>query len=130
MGYTDEYVNGLLAEIVDLRDREAMLVDALCIARNYMPAETALVRNEVVQVDISLVADAFNVCAESAAAWKQKIIDDAFGEPVAWDVYVACADAGYTVDDLEDAQLIDDCTNHEAVATPLYRKPEVKNDQA
>ena len=40
--------------------------------------------------------------------------------PVAWDVYVAEADNGYLVDSLDDPQLVDDCTNHGAVVTPLY----------
>jgi hypothetical protein len=45
-------------------------------------------------------------------------------EPVAWDVYVAEVDNGYLVDSLDDAQLIDDMTNHDAVATPLIPLPE------
>lgn len=47
-----------------------------------------------------------------------KAISDA--EPVAWDVYVEEADNGYLVDSLDDPQLADDCTNHNAVVTPLY----------
>lgn len=41
-------------------------------------------------------------------------------EPVAWEVYVASADHSYVVDSLDDPQLIDDCTNDDAVVTPLY----------
>ena len=48
----------------------------------------------------------------------EKAISDAV--PVAWDVYVAEADNGYLVDSLDDPQLVDDCTNHGAVVTPLY----------
>jgi len=40
--------------------------------------------------------------------------------PVAWEVYVAEADNAYVVESLEDPQLIDDCTNSDAVVTPLY----------
>ena len=54
--------------------------------------------------------------AEHAALLKA--ISDA--EPVAWDVYVEEADNGYLVDSLDDPQLADDCTNHNAVVTPLY----------
>lgn len=39
--------------------------------------------------------------------------------PVAWEVYVADADNAYVVDSLDDPQLIDDCTNSDAVVTPL-----------
>jgi len=39
--------------------------------------------------------------------------------PVAWEVYVANADNAYVVESLEDPQLIDDCTNSDAVVTPL-----------
>lgn len=42
------------------------------------------------------------------------------GEPVAWDVYIASQQHGYLVDSLDDPQLIDDLTNTDAVATPLY----------
>jgi len=44
-------------------------------------------------------------------------------EPVAWEVYVAYVDNGYVVDDLDDPQLIDDMTNHDAVTTPLIPLP-------
>lgn len=44
-------------------------------------------------------------------------------EPVAWEVYVAEQQNGYIVDDLEDPQLVDDLTNHNAELTPLYRAP-------
>jgi septal ring factor EnvC (AmiA/AmiB activator) len=47
-------------------------------------------------------------------------------EPVAWDVYVAEADNGYLIDDLDDPQYIDDATNHGAVATPLYAIKDTK----
>ena len=39
--------------------------------------------------------------------------------PVAWEVYVADADNAYVVESLDDPQLIDDCTNSDAVVTPL-----------
>lgn len=60
---------------------------------------------------------AWRVTAENAEA-ELKAIKEA--EPVAWEVYVAEADHGYLVDSLDDPQLIDDCTNHDAVVTPLY----------
>lgn len=40
-------------------------------------------------------------------------------KPVAWEVYVADADNAYVVESLDDPQLIDDCTNSDAVVTPL-----------
>lgn len=120
MGCTDEYVSELLDEIAALHDREAMLLDTLCIARDYMPVETALVRNEVVQVDIALVADAFTVCAESVAAWKQKIIDAAFGEPVA--SVASSGQFNFPILQWKSAN-----TSLETpIGTELYRKPEVK----
>lgn len=39
--------------------------------------------------------------------------------PIAWEVYVADADNAYVVESLDDPQLIDDCTNSDAVVTPL-----------
>ena len=45
------------------------------------------------------------------------------GEPVAWEVYVEEFNNSYVVDDLNDAQLVSDCTNHDAVVTPLYATP-------
>jgi hypothetical protein len=45
-------------------------------------------------------------------------------EPVAWSVYVAEADNQYIVDDIDDPQLIDDCTNHNAEVTPLFTAPQ------
>jgi len=62
---------------------------------------------------------AWRVTAENAEA-ELAALKASPGEPVAWDVYVAEADNGYLVDSLDDAQLIDDCTNHGAVVTPLY----------
>lgn len=44
-------------------------------------------------------------------------------EPVAWMVYVASAQNQYVVDDINDAQLVDDCTNHGAEVTPLFDHP-------
>jgi hypothetical protein len=44
-------------------------------------------------------------------------------EPVAWMVYVAGHSNQYCVDDINDAQLVDDCTNHNAEVTPLYAAP-------
>jgi len=44
-------------------------------------------------------------------------------EPVAWMVYVAEHSNQYCVDDIDDAQLVDDCTNHNAQVTPLYAAP-------
>ena len=60
---------------------------------------------------------AWRTTAENAEA-ELKAIKEA--KPVAWEVYVAEADHGYLVDSLDDPQLIDDCTNHDAVVTPLY----------
>jgi len=42
------------------------------------------------------------------------------GEPCAFEVYVELVDNSYLVDSLDDDQLIDDCTNHDAVVTNLY----------
>lgn len=44
-------------------------------------------------------------------------------EPVAWAVYVAAAQNFYVVDSEDDAQLVDDCTNHGAEVWPLYTHP-------
>ena len=44
-------------------------------------------------------------------------------EPVAWLVYVAEVQNQYVVDDIDDPQLVDDCTNHNAEVTPLYTHP-------
>jgi hypothetical protein len=44
-------------------------------------------------------------------------------EPVAWMVYVAEANNQYAVCDLDDQQLVDDCTNHNAEVTPLFTHP-------
>jgi hypothetical protein len=44
-------------------------------------------------------------------------------EPVAWMVYVAEANNQYAVCDLDDRQLVDDCTNHNAEVTPLFTHP-------
>jgi len=41
-------------------------------------------------------------------------------EPAAWLVHVAAHDKSYAVLDKDDADLVDDCTNHDAVVTPLY----------
>lgn len=43
-------------------------------------------------------------------------------EPVAWRVDLE--DSTYIVDDIDDAQLVDDCTNHDATVTPLYESPQ------
>ena len=43
--------------------------------------------------------------------------------PVAWLVYVAEVQNQYVVDDIDDPQLVDDCTNHNAEVTPLYAHP-------
>lgn len=51
-------------------------------------------------------------------------------EPVAWEVYVAEQQNGYIVDDLEDPQLVDDLTNHNAELTPLYRAPPQASEPA
>jgi len=41
-------------------------------------------------------------------------------EPYGYDVYVEEADNGYIVYSLDDAQLVDDATNHGATTTTLY----------
>jgi len=51
-------------------------------------------------------------------------IDAQEQEPVAWMVYVSEANNQYVVDDINDQQLVDDCTNHNAEVTPLYTKPQ------
>jgi hypothetical protein len=51
-------------------------------------------------------------------------------EPVAWDVYVEEHSNGYFVDSLDDAQWVDDATNHNAVATPLYSATQLATLQA
>ena len=45
-------------------------------------------------------------------------------EPVAWLVYVAEANNQYAVCDIDDQQLVDDCTNHNAEVTPLFTHPD------
>ena len=84
LAQSQEQCLDLINENAVIRAHEAMLVDALEIAREYLPIETLIVRNEVVQADIKLVSDALSASAESVTAWKQKIIDDALGESVAW----------------------------------------------
>ena len=44
-------------------------------------------------------------------------------EPDAWLVYVEKHDISYVVLDTDDADLVDDCTNHGGVVTPLYAHP-------
>ena len=41
-------------------------------------------------------------------------------KPMAWYVYIPSHQNAYAVIDEDDAQLIDDCTNTDAVVTPLY----------
>jgi len=43
-------------------------------------------------------------------------------EPAVWGVYID-GDNWYVVDDINDQQLVDDCTNHDAVVTPYYAAP-------
>lgn len=57
---------------------------------------------------------------EELQAYANAVLDKVLGEPVAWDVYVEEQDNGYLIDSLDDPQWIDDATNHNAIATPLY----------
>ena len=58
--------------------------------------------------------------AFAEAYHKQKLAEL---EPVAWCVYVEVNSDQYYVDSLDDLQLEDDATNHNAEITPLYTLP-------
>ncbi len=115
LAQSQEQCLDLINENAVIRAHEAMLVDALEIAREYLPIETLIVRNEVVQADIKLVSDAITASAESVATWKQKIIDGALGDPVAWERNFYAL-FGEPPEDFKH------------LYTPLYRKPEVTHD--
>jgi DNA repair exonuclease SbcCD ATPase subunit len=59
---------------------------------------------------------------DDAVRFSQELaaLKESIGEPVAWAVYVAEAQNFYVVDSIDDQQVVDDLTNHNAVVTPLY----------
>ena len=114
---TEEVLEKVKAEIIALRGREMMLRNKLEIARNGIQwyAENSPLASNCDEEALDTINEALTASAEAVATYKQQVIDEAFGEPVAW------------MDENNGVifTLLPDFMKEQR--TPLYRKPEVSN---
>ncbi len=71
--------------------------------------------------------DVYPLCNAAIQAYKETLVAGVvLPEPYGYDVYVEEADNGYIVYNLDDPQLVDDATNHDATTTTLYTADQLR----